>query len=181
MPWRIDIGRILKRPRIIHRITQAWLLLLVVGSFQPTRLLMVVAPMHSAGLRAAIGSVQLGRPLVGPFQKAAGPGPVIVLHREIHWLVFGGATFLLLLGSRNHRQELRSAFAMCLLGLSLEYLQYVIYHIDAIEWPDVLDDVLAILVALALYWLAGTCKAAFRATRRATESKTLIPSEAAKS
>jgi hypothetical protein len=35
----------------------------------------------------------------------------------------------------------------------LEYLQHLIYH-KATEWFDVRDDALAILVALAVYWLA---------------------------
>lgn len=114
-----------KRARIIRRITQAWLLLLIVGSLQPAR-----------------------------------PGPVVGLHREIHWLAFAGATFLLLVLSRNRRQEIRSVIAACLLGLSLEYLQHLIYR-NPMEWRDVRDDTLAVLVAFVLYRLAGTCRAVF--------------------
>jgi hypothetical protein len=112
-----------QRARIIRRITQAWLLLLIVGSLQPAR-----------------------------------PGPVVGLHREIHWLAFAGATFLLLLLSRNRRQEIRSAIGAFLLGLSLECVQHLIYR-HPMEWRDVRDDTLAILAAFALYqftrWRAG--------------------------
>src|SRR6266849_2488245 len=127
MPWRIYIG-ILKSPRIIRRLTMAWLLLMVVGSLQPARLLEVAGFLRSAGLRVAIGSLQPASPLAaaGALQPA-GPGPVVDLHRQIHWLAFGGAAFLLLLLSRNRRQEIRSVIATCLLGLSLEYLQHLIY------------------------------------------------------
>jgi hypothetical protein len=191
MPWRIDISGILQRPRIIRRITLAWLLLVVLGSLhasslfevveilRPARLRLAVASWHHAGLRAAVESLNPARLLVavGPLHPVE-PGPVVDLHRGIHWLAFGGAAFLLLLLSRNRRQEILSVIATCLLGLSLEYLQHLIYHIE-IEWFDVRDDALAALVALALYGLAGTCKAAFRATRRAAKSETVIRTEAA--
>jgi len=82
----------------------------------------------------------------------ARPGPVVGLglHREIHWLAFGGAAYLLLLLSRTRRQEMRAIFCTCLLGLSLEYLQHLIYR-NVMEWWDVRDDALAILAAYALY------------------------------
>jgi hypothetical protein len=162
MNWRIDVGGILKLtyPRIIRRITQAWLPLVVVGSLQPNRLLEVAGFMRRARLRAAIGSLQPASLLVAVGSlRPASPGPVLDLHREIHWLAFGGAALLLLLGSRNRRQEIRSVIAVFLLGLSLEYLQHLIYH-NPMEWDDVGDDALAILAVLALYRLAGTCKAA---------------------
>jgi hypothetical protein len=112
-----------KRARVILGITQAWLLLLIVGSLQPARL-----------------------------------GPGVALHRGIHWLAFAGTAFLLLLLSRNRRQEIRSAIGVFLLGLSLEYLQHLIYR-NPMEWRDVRDDTLANLAAFALYqltrWRAG--------------------------
>jgi hypothetical protein len=114
--WRIAIGYTLKkRAPIILRITQACLLLLIVGSLQPAR-----------------------------------PGPVLAWHREIHWLAFAGATFLLLLLSRNRRQEIRSAIGAFLLGLSLECLQHFIYR-NPMEWWDVRDDSIGTLAAFALY------------------------------
>ena len=108
-----------KRARIILRITQVWLLLLIVGSLQPARL-----------------------------------GQGVALHRGIHWLAFAGTAFLLLLLSRNRRQEIRSIIAACLLGLSLEYLQHIIYR-KPMEWWDVRDDILSILAAFALYHFTG--------------------------
>ena len=85
------------------------------------------------------------------------------LHREIHWLAFAGAAFLLLLLSRNRREEILGVLGTCFLAISLEYLQHRIFvpH-DPMEWHDVRDDALGVMLALALYRLAG-----FRA-RRAT-------------
>ena len=97
--------------------------------------------------------------IVGSLQPAR-PGPVVGFHREIHWLVFAGAAFLLLLLSRTRRHELCSVSGTFLLGLSLEYVQHFVYR-NNMEWPDVRDDALAILVALALYRLAAKYKAAF--------------------
>jgi hypothetical protein len=182
MAWRINIGRILNRPRrIIRLITLAWLLIVVVGSLhvdgwldvfgflQSTRLLPIVSFLHSNGPPATVGPL-----------PNVGPGPVVDLHREIHWLAFGGAAFLLLLLSRNRRQEVRGIVATCILGLSLEYLQHLIYHIH-MEWIDVGDDALAAFAALTLYWLVGTCKAVFQAPPCAMEFEIVSPTEAAKS
>ena len=95
------------------------------------------------------------------FLQPARPGPLVGLHREIHWLVFAGAAFLLLLLSRTRRQELCSVTVTFFLGLSLEYLQHLVYH-HTMEWLDVRDDALAILVTLALYRSAVKYKAALR-------------------
>jgi hypothetical protein len=67
-----------------------------------------------------------------------------------------GAAFLLCALSRNRRQEVRGALAVFLLGLSLEYLQHLIYH-NAMEWWDVRDDALAILAAFTIYHLTRSC------------------------
>ena len=101
--------------------------------------------------------------IVGSLQPAR-PAPVVGLHREIHWLAFGGVAFLLLMVSRNRRQEIRGVIVMCLLGLSLEYLQHLLYR-HAMEWRDVRDDTLAIVAPLALYRLTRSGRAAFTATR----------------
>ena len=122
----IAIENKLKREQII-RITQAWFLILIVGSIQPAR-----------------------------------PGPMVAkigFHRGVHWLAFAGAALLLLALARNRRQEIRSAIAVFLLGLSLEYLQHVIYG-NAMEWWDVRDDTLAILAAFVLYQLTRARKPA---------------------
>ena len=101
------------------------------------------------------GSLQPGR-----------PGPVVAMHRGIHFLGFGGATFLLLLLSANLLGEIRAFLAMFLLGLSLEYLQHIMYH-NVMEWWDVRDDAFAILAAWALYrvvWLSGPTAKFFQQT-----------------
>ncbi len=115
----------------IRRFAQVWFLLVVVGSLQPARPVMLVG-LHGASL-----------------------------HRHIHWLAFAGATSLLLLLSRNRRQEIQGVVATFLLGLSLEYLQHFIYR-NAMEWYDVRDDALAILAAFTLYRLAAAGKTVLR-------------------
>jgi len=79
------------------------------------------------------------------------PGSVVALHREIHWAAFACAAFLLFLPTRTRFQTLQRAIAAFLLGLCLECLQHFLYH-KTIEWLDVGDDALAILMALAVYW-----------------------------
>lgn len=102
--------------------------------------------------------------LIGGSLQPARPGLILGLHREIHWLAFSGASFLLILLSRTRRQEVRSVIAVFLLGLSIEYLQHLIYR-NAMEWRDVRDDALAIFAGLVLYKLGGACKTAFVAAR----------------
>lgn len=92
-------------------------------------------------LLLVIGSLQPARP--APVRASA-------LHREIHWLAFGGTALLLLLVAPSRAFQLQSVIAACALGLSIEYLQHLIYHID-LEWPDVRDDCLAVFVTFALY------------------------------
>jgi hypothetical protein len=96
--------------------------------------------------------------IVGSLQPAR-PSLVIAYHRELHWLAFAGAAFLVLLLSRNRRQEIRSAIAVFLLGLSLECLQHLLYR-NPIEWWDARDDALSIIAAFALYQFLGAPKPA---------------------
>jgi predicted membrane channel-forming protein YqfA (hemolysin III family) len=111
------------------RIAQAWFLVLIVGSLQPVRPAAMVGP---AG---------------------------ISLHRAIHWLAFAGAALLLLALSSCRRQEIRNAVVLVLLGVSLEYLQHVLYR-NSMEWWDIRDDTLAILAAFVLYHFARARKPA---------------------
>jgi hypothetical protein len=101
--------------------------------------------------------------IVGSLNPAR-PALVVGLHREIHWMAFGGAAFLLLLLSRNRRQEIRSVIAVFLLGLSLETLQHLIYR-NTMEWRDVRDNALAILVTFALYRLTAAGKIVTKAVK----------------
>jgi hypothetical protein len=75
--------------------------------------------------------------VIGSLQPAR-PGPVHAMHREIHFLAFGGTAFLLLLVTRSRREEMGVVLGGCLLGLSLEYLQHLFYH-NVMEWWDVRD------------------------------------------
>ena len=81
------------------------------------------------------------------------PPSLAGFHREIHWLGFAGAAFLLFLIARNLSQAIQCAGAAFLLGLSLEWMQHLAYH-RAFEWLDVTDDACAILAAFAVYWIA---------------------------
>ncbi len=101
--------------------------------------------------------------VVGSLQPAR-PAPVVGLHRGIHWLAFAGVALLLLLLSHTRRQEIRGILATCLLGLSLEYLQHLMYH-NAMEWRDVRDDTFAIVGAYAIFRSIRICKPVFELIR----------------
>ena len=92
--------------------------------------------------------------IAGSLQPAR-PEPLVAIHRGIHFLAFAAGALLLLL-SRNYRQEIRVVIAVFLVGLSLEYLPHLIYH-KTMEWYDVRNDALGVLAALAAYRLAGIC------------------------
>jgi len=79
------------------------------------------------------------------------------VHREIHWAAFAGAALLLFTLSQTRRQEILRACTIFVLGFSLEFLQYLVNR-NRMEWRDVLDDGLAILVAFAFYSLSGAWK-----------------------
>lgn len=89
--------------------------------------------------------------IVGSLQRRR-PGFFRPFHREIHWLAFAGAAFLLLLLSRSRREVILGVLGTCFLAISLEYLQHRIFlpH-DPMEWHDVRDDALGVMLALALY------------------------------
>lgn len=103
-----------------------------------------------------VAKVWLALLIVGSLQPAR-PGIVAGLHREMHWVAFAGAGLLLFSLSRTRRQEILGAFAIFLLGFSLELMQRLIYR-NHLEWRDILDDGLAILLAFALYRLTGAWK-----------------------
>jgi hypothetical protein len=77
---------------------------------------------------------------------------------------------MLLLLSVNRRREIASAAALCLLAVSLEWLQHFIY-LGPMEWWDVYDDTVAVLVAFGLYRLAGCSTLAFLTARQAPRTK----------
>lgn len=79
------------------------------------------------------------------------------VHRGLHWVAFGGAALLLFSLAQSRRQEIMRAVALLFLGLSIEVLQYLVNR-NRMEWRDVRDDGLAILVGFALYVLAGAWK-----------------------
>ena len=94
--------------------------------------------------------------ILGSLQPAR-PGIVNGNHLPIHYVAFAVAALLLFSLSRTRRREILGALATFFLGFSLELLQHLIYR-NHLEWHDVADDGLAILVAFALYRLTGVWK-----------------------
>ncbi len=93
--------------------------------------------------------------IAGSLQPAR-PGPIVAhgdFHRVAHWLAFAGAEFLLLATSKRRKTEIGRTIAFCVLSLLLETSQHLIYR-SAMEWWDVRDDSLAILVAFSIYQAA---------------------------
>ena len=122
-------------------------------AYRPTRAQAIRLIAQVSLLLLVIGSLQPGR-----------PGPLHAIHREIHYAAFGGTTLLLLLLCRTRLEEVRVVVAACFLGLSLEYLQHLIYHNPA-EWWDVRDDAFAILAAFVAYYLGRACANAVKSSR----------------
>lgn len=112
----------------------------------------------SRGVLRVLVSVWLALLIAGSLQPAR-PSIVIGVHREIHWVAFAGAAFLLFSLSRSRRQEILRAGSIFFLGLSLEVVQHLANR-NRMEWRDIADNALAILVALALYRLSGAWKPA---------------------
>jgi hypothetical protein len=120
---------------------------------------MPLAPARPARISPALriaAWIWLSLLTVGSLQPAR-PGPVKLLHRPVHYVAFGGAALLLLPLSRTRRREILGALAIFLLGFSLEIIQYLINR-NYLEWRDVGDDGLAILLAFVLYRLTGSWK-----------------------
>jgi hypothetical protein len=101
-------------------------------------------------------TVWLALLILGSLQPAR-PAMVTGNHRQIHWVAFAGAAVLLFLLAGTRRQEILGACTIFALGVSLEILQHLIYR-HPMEWRDIADDGLAILVAFALYQLTGARK-----------------------
>ncbi len=95
--------------------------------------------------------------LVAGSLQPARPRAVRGVHREIHWVGFAGAALLLFALSKTRRREILGASAVFLLGVSLEVLQHLIYR-NHLEWRDMADDGLAIVLTFALYRLTGAWK-----------------------
>jgi hypothetical protein len=94
--------------------------------------------------------------IVGSLQPAR-PRPVRALHRPIHYVAFAGVALLLFALSRTRRSEILGALAIFVLGFSLELLQHLVYR-NPLEWRDITDGALAVLLALALYRLTRAWK-----------------------
>jgi hypothetical protein len=96
--------------------------------------------------------------IVGSLQPVR-PKIIVAFHREVHWIVFGVAALILFALSETRREEIRGAFMLSFLCLSLELGQHLANR-QPLEWSDIRDDSLAIAVTLVLYRLAGARKRA---------------------
>jgi len=113
-------------------------------------------PIVSRAALRIVASIWIALLIIGSLQPVR-PGVVIGHHRQVHWVAFAGAALMLFSLARTRRQEALGALAMFFLGVSIEVLQHLIYR-HSMEWRDIRDDGLAILVALALYYLTGSRK-----------------------
>lgn len=67
-------------------------------------------------------------------------------HRVAHVLAFGGAALIWIALGTNGRGEFRGALIVLATGLLIETAQHLIYK-GPIEWWDVRDDTIGILIA----------------------------------
>lgn len=74
-------------------------------------------------------------------------------HRPYHFFAFGATALLYLLISNTRRQEWMAVSTALGLGLTLETLQCL--SDGYFEWWDLRDDALGILIAFALFRMAG--------------------------
>jgi len=102
--------------------------------------------------------------IVGSLQPAR-PGILRGGHRPIHYVAFAGAALLLLASSYTRRQEILCAVGIFFLGISLEFLQHLIYR-NPVEWRDIGDDGFAIVVGFGIYYLTGSWKPASDSRRQ---------------
>ena len=100
--------------------------------------------------------VWIGLLIAGSLQPAR-PGVVTGHHRLIHWVAFAGAALLVFSLCSARLREILGGLAIFFLGFSLEVMQHLIYG-NQLEWRDIGDDGVAILVAFALYRLTGAWK-----------------------
>jgi len=100
--------------------------------------------------------------LSGASLQPVRPDFLSAVHREIHWLAFAGAALLLFALSSSRRQEVLKALVIFLLGVSVEFLQHLIYR-NPLEWCDIGDDGVAILLSFALYRLVARAMRRFSA------------------
>ena len=119
--------------RYLVHIAPFWVLALILGSLLPGH------TKHLLGVSTPYSAARHGR--------------VHWQHRLAHFLSFGSTTGLLLLLTRTRSQDVLVLLGMLLLGLSLEYVQHVLFETEGLEWWDVRDDSYAeVVVYLAGQW-----------------------------
>src|SRR5262249_15446667 len=77
-------------------------------------------------------------------------GRAILQHRLFHFVGFGSTALVLILIAEGPAREALAALNVAILGFTIEYCQYVLFALPAMEWWDVRDDVIACLVTLLL-------------------------------
>lgn len=73
------------------------------------------------------------------------PAPMHIAHRELHFLAFAITALLI------PRKPLQSLTLTVAFGVTLEFLQHLIYH-NPMEWWDVRDDAIGATAAIILLW-----------------------------
>lgn len=71
------------------------------------------------------------------------------VHAPVHLAAFGITAWLLISLADTWRIRLLAALAVCLMAISLEIGEWLFYR-NAMEWMDVLHDVLGVLAALLI-------------------------------
>jgi hypothetical protein len=118
------------RRRVLLRLVPIWVLCVVVGSLLPGR------------TKLAIGTTTLDR--MRTRTETSGP-----IHRSVHLGVFGATALLFLLVAPDRRREAVAALAALALGALIEVTQHLLFG-SVMEWWDVRDDSVGVLVAFAL-------------------------------
>jgi hypothetical protein len=70
-------------------------------------------------------------------------------HRLYHLLSFGSTAYLLTLIARTTRERLYALLFVIALGAAIEFSQHAIFG-NSIEWWDIRDDTLGVLLAAVL-------------------------------
>jgi uncharacterized membrane protein YgdD (TMEM256/DUF423 family) len=107
-----------------------WVFCVVVGSLLPGRIKVAI------GI-TAVDQIQARSETVG------------AIHRSVHFGVFGATAVLFLLVAPDRRREPVAAAAAFALGALIEVAQYLLFG-GVMEWWDVRDDGLGVLVASTL-------------------------------
>ncbi len=126
-------GMVIPRTFLI-RLAPWWILLVLIGSFLPGK------------SKEVIGTINPS--------KVASKGGVALKHRSAHFLTFGLTALLFVMIAETASEQLWAGLAVAGLGFLVECSQYAFLGLDALEWWDVRDDMIAAIATLVIaQWL----------------------------